>query len=174
MVARLVVLDGHADPAVRLRSDLLTGASAAGILGGLVVALFVSPASAVLGFAVSGPAAGVLVPVAFDDAGRILPERSDEVIARVNLFDYIGAVPGAVGVGVLIDAVGAPSAFQLLVVILLVAWVATRRVPVHRTRPRSGFAGRRRLGRDARHPAPPLLRGMCGVRPGAVGVPHRR
>ncbi|MFE5481140.1 MFS transporter [Streptomyces sp. NPDC056527] len=110
---------------------LLTGASMSGVAGGLVVVLVPGPVPAVLGFTVSGLAVGVLVPVAFDAAGRILPERSDEVIARVNLFNYIGAVLGSVGVGVLIDAAGAPAAFQLPVVVLVIAWVVTRRVPVH-------------------------------------------
>ncbi|MGW9453279.1 MFS transporter [Streptomyces sp. NPDC055632] len=110
---------------------LLTGASLSGVAGGLVVMLVPGPVAAVLGFTVSGLAVGVLVPVAFDAAGRILPERSDEVIARVNLFNYVGAVLGVVGVGVLVDLAGAPAAFQLPVVVLAVAWLVTRRVPVH-------------------------------------------
>ena len=44
---------------------------------------------------------GVLVPLAFSPAGEVVPERSDEVIARVNVFNYAGAVAGAVVPGLL-------------------------------------------------------------------------
>ena len=35
---------------------------------------------------------GVLVPLAFSAAGHAAPGNSDEVIARVNLFNYGGAL----------------------------------------------------------------------------------
>ena len=40
-------------------------------------------------------ALGILVPLAFSAAGHAAPGNSDEVIARVNLFNYGGALVGA-------------------------------------------------------------------------------
>ena len=72
------------------------------------------------GFALSGLAVGVLVPVAFGLAGRVLPERSDEVVARVNIFNYAGALVGAVGIGLLVEPVGG-AAFLVGAVLLVAA-----------------------------------------------------
>ncbi|MFG6403513.1 MFS transporter [Microbacterium sp. P04] len=109
---------------------VLAGAVIAGALGGLVVAFADAPTAAIAGFALSGLAVGALVPIAFTRAGGIDPARSDEVIARVNLFNYAGAVFGAVGVGLVIDAGGASLAFLLPVLLLataLPAVIASRR-----------------------------------------------
>ncbi len=70
---------------------------------------------------------GALVPIAFGLAGSIDPARSDEVIARVNLFNYAGAVLGAVGVGVLTDVTGSGLAFLLPALLLVAAVPAWRR-----------------------------------------------
>ena len=53
-----------------------------------------SPAAAIVGFALAGVAVGALVPLAFTSAGGLAPARSDEIIARVNLFNYVGARAG--------------------------------------------------------------------------------
>jgi MFS family permease len=122
LAARLLV-----DPATRRigRARLATVAVGVGVLGGLLVSFVPSVGPTVLAFALSGLAVGALVPLAFAAAGSILPARSDEVIARVNLFNYIGALIGAVGIGVLIDLVGAP-AFLLPTVVLLAALSGAR------------------------------------------------
>ena len=99
---------------------LLGVAVAVGLLGGLVVAVTGGTAGAVAGFALSGLAVGVLVPVAFGLAGRVLPERSDEVVARVNIFNYAGALVGAVGIGLLVEPVGG-AAFLVGAVLLVAA-----------------------------------------------------
>lgn len=96
------------------------------LAGGLIAALVPGPAAVFVGFAVSGLAVGAMVPIAFGMAGRAAPARSDEMIARVNLFNYAGAVLGAVGVGLLFDA-GTAIAFLLPVVVLLGAIPALRR-----------------------------------------------
>lgn len=113
---------------VRLAIDSLIGrfgtatvmcaAMIAGAVGGIVVAFGGGPAVAIAGFGLSGLAVGALVPIAFTRAGLIEPGRSDEIIARVNLFNYAGAVFGAVGVGVVIDVAGASLAFLLPVFLL--------------------------------------------------------
>ena len=99
---------------------LLGVAVAVGLLGGLVVAVTGGTAGVVAGFALSGLAVGVLVPVAFGLAGRVLPERSDEVVARVNIFNYAGALVGAVGIGLLVEPVGG-AAFLVGAVLLVAA-----------------------------------------------------
>ncbi|MFK4762403.1 MFS transporter [Microbacterium sp. ZW T5_45] len=100
---------------------VMAAAILAGALGGLVVAFLSGPVAAITGFALSGLAVGALVPIAFTKAGLIEPSRSDEVIARVNLFNYAGAVFGAVGVGLMMDVPGASLAFLLPVVLLIAA-----------------------------------------------------
>jgi MFS family permease len=55
----------------------------------------------IAGFALAGVAVGALVPLTFSAAGRLDENRRDEIIARVNIFNYGGAVAGAVIVGLL-------------------------------------------------------------------------
>ncbi|GAA2588060.1 hypothetical protein GCM10010435_78020 [Winogradskya consettensis] len=85
---------------------------------GLVVAV-PSIGAAVAGFALTGLGVGILVPLAFSVAGRSAPGRSDEVIARVNLFNYGGALLGAVLLGALSSPVGLRLAFLVPVIGLL-------------------------------------------------------
>jgi MFS family permease len=124
LAARLVT-----DAALRRlgRARLLGLALALGVVGGVIVAAVPSPIGAIVGFAVSGLAVGALVPIAFGLAGAIDPARSDEVVARVNLFNYAGAVLGAVGVGLLTDVTGSAAAFLLPALLLLAAVPAWRR-----------------------------------------------
>ncbi|WKK70379.1 MFS transporter [Rathayibacter oskolensis] len=101
------------------RQRLAVLALAAGVLGLIAVAAVPSAAGAIIGFAVAGLATGALVPLAFSAAGAILPARSDEVIARVNLFNYAGAVAGAVVLGVIASGPSLGPAFLLPAVALL-------------------------------------------------------
>jgi len=104
------------------RGPLVAGTALAAAAGLVVVALVPAPAAAVAGFAVVGVGVGALVPLAFSAAGDLDPARVDEVVARVNLFNYVGAVLGAVAVGLLADGPGLAPAFLLPA--LLVAPVA--------------------------------------------------
>jgi len=108
---------------------VLATALVLGALGGFVVALVPVPLVAVGGFVLSGFAVGAMVPLGFGLAGQIDPARSDEVIARVNLFNYAGAVFGAVALGLLLEAVGASVAFLVPVLLLLAALPALRSMP---------------------------------------------
>jgi hypothetical protein len=98
---------------------------------GIVVALPLI-VTAIIGFALTGVGVGILVPLAFSAAGHAAPGNSDEVIARVNLFNYGGALVGAVLLGALSAPVGLRTAF-LIPVIGLVATLpvvrALRRLP---------------------------------------------
>jgi len=109
------------------RARLLAVGLVLGVAGALIVAAVPSPVVTIGAFAVSGLAVGALVPIAFGLAGSIDPARSDEVIARVNLFNYAGAVIGAVGVGVLTDVTGSGLAFLLPALLLAAAVPAWRR-----------------------------------------------
>ncbi|KJL35555.1 Major Facilitator Superfamily protein [Microbacterium ginsengisoli] len=71
------------------------------VIGCLVVALVPVGGAAIAGFALAGVAVGALVPITFGATGELDPARSDEIIARVNLFNYAGAIAGAVLVGLL-------------------------------------------------------------------------
>jgi len=107
------------------RTRVVLVATITSIAGCGLVALLPFPAAAIVGFALAGVAVGALVPLAFTSAGGLAPARSDEIIARVNLFNYVGAVLGAVVLGLLADAPGLGIAFllpaALLVPVLLIA-----------------------------------------------------
>lgn len=117
------------------------GAAAVGSLAicavglGIVVAL-PSIVAAIIGFALTGIGVGILVPLAFSAAGEATPGHSDEVIARVNLFNYGGALVGAVLLGALSEPIGLRTAF-IIPVIGLVATIpvvrALRRLPATAT-----------------------------------------
>ncbi|WP_062464663.1 MFS transporter [Demequina soli] len=98
-------------------------AAAGLLLAGLVPAI---PA-ALIGFGLAGLGVGALVPLAFSAAGDLDHRRGDEIIARVNLFNYPGAVIGAVLPGLIAGASGYGPSFLLAAVLLLPALGAIRR-----------------------------------------------
>lgn len=114
------------------RARVVIAATATSLVGCVLVALLPFPAVAIVGFALAGVAVGALVPLAFTSAGGLAPARSDEIIARVNLFNYAGAVLGAVLLGLLADAPGLGVAFLLPAALLVpVLFLARRfRAPV--------------------------------------------
>ena len=93
-----------------------------------LVAAVPSITAAVVGFALTGLGVGVLVPLAFSAAGHAVPGNSDEVIARVNLFNYGGALLGAVLLGLLSEPVGLRVAFLVPVVGLLLTLPVVRQL----------------------------------------------
>lgn len=114
------------------RRRLVAIAAVASAVGCGVVALVPLPAAAIVGFALAGVSAGALIPVTFGAAGELAPLHSDQVIARVNLFNYAGAILGAVVIGLLADGPGLGPAFLLPAVALAAVLFA---VPRFRTRP---------------------------------------
>ncbi|WP_448060525.1 MFS transporter [Cellulomonas hominis] len=109
------------------RAPVVAVTAAVSALGFLAVALVQTPAAAVLGFAVVGIGVGALVPLSFSAAGELDPGRSDDVIARLNLFNYVGAVLGAVAVGLLSDGPGLAAGFLIPMVLLLPTIAIARR-----------------------------------------------
>ncbi|MGC5169191.1 MFS transporter [Microbacterium sp. DT81.1] len=132
--AAVLVTRLAADRATRRwgRQRVVVTATCVSILGCIVVAFLPFVGAAIAGFALAGVAVGALVPLAFTSAGALEPARGDEVIARVNLFNYAGAVLGAVLIGLLADGPGLAIAFLLPAVALVgVLFVARRfRAPV--------------------------------------------
>lgn len=95
------------------RARVVAVAATVSALGCAVVAVLPFPAAAIVGFALAGVSAGALIPVTFGAAGDLSPAHSDQVIARVNLFNYAGAILGAVVLGLLADGPGLGIAFLL-------------------------------------------------------------
>ncbi|MEV0896630.1 MFS transporter [Actinoplanes sp. NPDC049802] len=98
-----------------------------GIGCGLVV-LLPAVGAAVTGFAIAGIGVGVLVPLAFSAAGEAAMASSDEVIAKVNLFNYGGALGGAVLLGALSEPIGLRWAFLIPVVAVIATLPLARRL----------------------------------------------
>lgn len=90
-----------------------------GAIGCAIAGIGHSLTFAILGFALAGVAVGALVPLTFSAAGRLDENRRDEVIARVNIFNYGGAVAGAVIVGLLATPIGYGPSFITLALCLL-------------------------------------------------------
>ena len=90
-----------------------------GVLGCLLAGISQHLVWAIIGFALSGVAVGALVPLTFSAAGKLDPNRRDEILARVNIFNYGGAILGAVLVGLLSSPIGYGPAFVMLGIGLL-------------------------------------------------------
>lgn len=101
------------------RAPVTLSAIVAGLLGCATVAVVPNLPGAIAGFAAAGLCAGALVPIAFSAAGELRPDRGDEVIARVNLFNYAGVVVGAVTLGLIATGPALGVAFALPAVVLL-------------------------------------------------------
>ncbi|MDQ7991169.1 MAG: MFS transporter [Propionicimonas sp.] len=104
------------DPLVRRLGRLPVGiaATVTGLLGATLLTLGWPLPAALAGFGLAGLAFGALVPLAFGRAGELLPERSDEVIARVNMFNYAASVLGAVLPGIVAELTSLNWAYLLL------------------------------------------------------------
>lgn len=124
LAARLVT-----DAAVRHigRVRLAVAAASLAAMGALLVGSLPVTAGAVIGFALAGAGVGALVPIAFSGAGDLEPKRGDEIIARVNLFNYVGALVGAVLPGVLSGVIGLHWAFVIAACAVAPVVLASRR-----------------------------------------------
>ena len=125
LVSRLVA--DHVVPRAG-RMPVALGALAVSGVGCALVVAFPSVGAAVAGFAVAGIGVGVLVPLAFSAAGEAAAQSSDEVIAKVNLFNYGGALLGAVLIGALSEPVGLRLAFLIPVAAVIVTIPLARRL----------------------------------------------
>jgi MFS family permease len=94
---------------------------------GLLLAA-VAPAAwlAVVGFAVTGLGLGVIAPLTFAAAGDLAPEQIDEIVARLNLFNYVGVVIGSAAAGIIADASSMRVAIVVPAVLILGVLTVTR------------------------------------------------
>ncbi len=95
--------------------------SAIGIAGMTIVALAQSPAIAIAGFLVVGLGVPVVAPLCFSAAGRLAPTgQVDDVVARINLFNYVGTLVG----GAIVGGVAAATSLRIGFVVPLLFAVA--------------------------------------------------
>lgn len=100
-----------------------------GAFGCVLSGISHSLVTVILGFALAGVAVGALVPLTYSAVGRLDESRRDEIIARVNIFNYGGAVAGAVIVGLLATPFGyAPSFIGLGFALLSIIYLRKRLV----------------------------------------------
>ncbi|AEE44745.1 MFS transporter [Cellulomonas fimi] len=112
------------DPLVRRygRGVVVRVGALVGAAGLLLVVVAPGSPLALAGFALTGAGLGVLAPLCFSAAGSLAPGHADAVVARLNVFNYVGAVLG----GVLVGAIGTGSTLRagFVVPVLLVVAVA--------------------------------------------------
>ncbi|WP_084126511.1 MFS transporter [Demequina sp. NBRC 110054] len=109
------------------RAPLAAVTAVVGASGLAVMALLPTTGMVFLGIALAGFGVGALVPLAYSAAGDIEPSRSDEIVARVNLFTYPGSVIGAVVPGLVAASVGyGPSLLVAAVLLIPVLAVVPR------------------------------------------------
>jgi MFS family permease len=101
------------------RAHLAVTTGAIAVVGVGLAGLWQSPYAALVGFALAGLGVGALVPLAFSAAGDLDHARSDQIIAKINLFNYGGSLVGAVIPGLVSKSVGLNSAFLIAAVMLL-------------------------------------------------------
>ena len=86
------------------RVMVVTFATVLATTGLVLAAVAPAPWVAVAGFAVTGLGLGVIVPLSFSASGDLAPEQIDEIVARLNLFNYVGVVVGSAATGIIADA----------------------------------------------------------------------
>ncbi|MGI5456808.1 MFS transporter [Streptomyces sp. CA-249302] len=118
-------------------------------LGFAVVALAPGAWVGMLGFTLLGLGLCVLVPQTFAAAGRLFPGASDQAIARLNIFNYVGFLIGSPLVGALGDAWSYRGAMLVPMALVLVTVFYARsfapqpdRYGVGHERPRTADVGR--------------------------------
>lgn len=80
-------------------------AAAIGVIGLIIVVGAPGPIPALAGFLIIGLGVPVVAPLCFSEVGRLTGGRGlDAVVARLNLFNYAGALVGGAVVGAVSDA----------------------------------------------------------------------
>ncbi|GIG22534.1 MFS transporter [Cellulomonas chitinilytica] len=122
------------DPCVRRwgRARVVRVAAIVGSAGLLLVLTAQAPEQAILGFAVAGAGLGLIAPLCFSAAESLAPGHADAVVARLNGFNYVGAVLGGVFVGAVGSASNLRWGFAIpAVLVLAVAVLAGRFGSLH-------------------------------------------
>jgi MFS family permease len=91
-----------------------------GAAGLLLVVVAQQAVVAIAGFTVLGIGIGVIAPLSFAAAGELSPGNADTVVARVNVFNYVGFIVGGVVVGLFGSAGVLRGGFVVPLVLTLV------------------------------------------------------
>ncbi|GAB6899511.1 MFS transporter [Kineosporia succinea] len=90
-----------------------------GLAGTLVIVAAPEPAFAIAGFALTGLGLAVVPPLCFAAAGARARDRphADQLVARLNVFNYLGALLGAALIGAIGSGFGMRAGFLLAVLL---------------------------------------------------------
>ncbi|MCB5168432.1 MFS transporter [Streptomyces bambusae] len=108
---------------------LLATAGVATAAGVLLVVLAGSAAWAVAGFALTGLAVCVVVPLCMSLAGAAVPGRSDAAVAQVSAIGYAGLLAGPVLIGFVAEATSLRTGIATAVGVALLITVGAARMP---------------------------------------------
>ena len=90
-----------------------------GAAGLLLAVVAPGPWPAIVGFAVAGIGLPVVAPLCFSACGTLAPGHADQIVARVNIFNYLGSIVGGVAVGGIGTAASLRYGFLVPVVLAL-------------------------------------------------------
>jgi MFS family permease len=124
-----------ADQLVRRFGPAVTVATG-GLVGGIGLAVVVAaprPLVGLIGFGIVGLGLCVVVPQSFSAAGALDPTGSGVAVARVNLFNYIGFVVGAILIGAVASGTSLRWAFAVPALLTLVIVALARSFNVARS-----------------------------------------
>ncbi|MFI8103810.1 MFS transporter [Streptomyces sp. NPDC086023] len=108
---------------------LLAAAGSATALGVLLVVVAPSAAWAIAGFALTGLAVCIVVPLCMSLAGAVVPGRSDAAIAQVSAIGYAGLLVGPVLIGFVAEASSLRTGIATAIGVALFIAVAASRMP---------------------------------------------
>ncbi|MFF5809012.1 MFS transporter [Streptomyces sp. NPDC012746] len=108
---------------------LLAAAGTTTALGVLLVVLAPSAVWAIAGFALTGLAVCIVVPMCMSLAGAVAPGRSDAAIAQVSAIGYAGLLVGPVLIGFVAEATSLRTGIATAIAIALLIAAAARRMP---------------------------------------------
>ncbi|MFE9320440.1 MFS transporter [Nocardia sp. NPDC052278] len=96
-------------------------AGAIGVLGLAVAVVAPGPVVAIVGFLIGGFGTGVVAPLCFSEAGQLTSGRQlDALIARLNLFNYVGTLVGGGLVGAIAAGFGHRIGFAIPVLFMAI------------------------------------------------------
>lgn len=119
--------------------SVLTAAGTTSALGVLLVVTAPSAVGAIAGFALTGLAVCIVVPLCMSLAGSVAPGHSDAAIAQVSAIGYAGLLVGPVLIGFVAEATTLRTGIATGIAVALLITAASRRMP--HGRPAAGTSG---------------------------------
>ncbi|MFE2147858.1 MFS transporter [Streptomyces sp. NPDC059456] len=119
--------------------SILAAAGATTALGVLLVVTAPSAVWAIAGFALTGLAVCIVVPLCMSLAGSAAPGHSDAAIAQVSAIGYAGLLVGPVLIGFVAEATTLRTGIATAIAVALLITAASRRMP--QGRPATGAGG---------------------------------